>query len=246
MARAAHPWHSTHRNSTRRLALGLMVAFSLTLVAFEWRTDPPQVILPDPWDDGLEEPLDHVVVIRVPKPAPSPAPKPRSRPASAFGAVNPVEPTGPTTEPIDPVDPGPGAPGTDPEDPGPEVLRSPDEATVAEVFLWGTVGVRPYFMDCLKRSPNALDECTEDRIQQHLERQFKVPSGVRSEVRTTVTFEIDREGRIGKLVCAPRVNAEVEREIERVLRALPAFVPGSQGGIPVPVYYQIPLRVRSI
>ncbi len=245
MERAAHSWHSVHRNGTRRSALGLMVAFSLTLVAFEWRTGIPQVITYDDWDGALEDPVDQVVVIRVVDPKSSTAPRPRARAASTIGVVNPVDATEPTSDPVEPSAPGTGETG-DPVDPAPEILRGPDEGAPAEVFLWGTVGVRPYFMECLKRSPNTLDECTEQRIQKHLERQFKVPPGIRGEVRTTVTFEIDREGRIGKLVCAPRVNAEVEREIDRVLRALPAFVPGSQGGIPVPVYYQIPLRVRTI
>jgi len=222
-----------------------MVAFSLTLVAFEWRTGIPQVITYDDWDGALEDPVDQVVVIRVVDPKSSTAPRPRARAASTIGVVNPVDATEPTSDPVEPSAPGTGETG-DPVDPAPEILRGPDEGAPAEVFLWGTVGVRPYFMECLKRSPNTLDECTEQRIQKHLERQFKVPPGIRGEVRTTVTFEIDREGRIGKLVCAPRVNAEVEREVDRVLRALPAFVPGSQGGIPVPVYYQIPLRVRTI
>ncbi len=222
-----------------------MVAFSLTLVAFEWRTGPSRPVASDDGELALEDPVDHAVVIRVVDPVSTSAPKPRARATSAVGIVNPVEPSEPASEPADPTEPAQGT-NVDPIDPAAEVLRGPDEVTTPEIHFWGSVGVRPYFMDCLKRSPSSLDECTEYRIQKHLEREFKVPPGIRGDVRTTVTFEIDREGRIGKLICAPKVNAEVEREIDRVLRALPQFVPGSQGGLPVPVYYQIPLRVRSI
>jgi len=73
-----------------------------------------------------------------------------------------------------------------------------------------------------------------------------VPDGLRREVRTTVTFEIDAKGRIGKVYCAPKVGPEIEREVERVVRALPEFVPGSQGGFPVGVYYQFRLNVRTL
>jgi hypothetical protein len=60
-----------------------------------------------------------------------------------------------------------------------------------------------------------------------------------------VTFEIDAEGHIGKVICAPKVAEEVRAEIERAIRSMPTFVPGSQGGRPVTVYYQLPLSLRT-
>jgi protein TonB len=99
-------------------------------------------------------------------------------------------------------------------------------------------------MDCLKRSPGTLNACTEARIEQHLRRHFKVPPGVRDKVYTMVTFEIDKQGRIGRLACTPKPHAAVEREVERVMRMLPEFVPASQSGHPVAVYFRIPLSVQ--
>jgi protein TonB len=98
----------------------------------------------------------------------------------------------------------------------------------------------------MERGMEHVDECTEERIGRHLERRFRVPSGIRGKVRTTITFEIDVEGSIGKLICTPRVEPAIEAEIERVIRSLPRFVPGNQGGHAVPVFYQIPLSVRTV
>jgi len=242
MARTTHSWNTTHAAFGRRFTFGLVVAMALSLVAFEWQGQKREVILPYeplPMEDDMEFP--RVIVLAKEPSATLPAAKRRV----AHGAIVP------SAEPLTPVDPAPPLVGSaEPGEPAPEpgevtTLPSRDEGP-PETFFMANVGVRPYFMECLKEGVNALDACTEARIQRHLERRFKIPASIRGEVRTTVTFEIDRSGRIGRLVCAPRVSLAVEEEIERVLRLLPDFVPGSQGGIPVPVYYQIPLRVRSI
>jgi hypothetical protein len=73
-----------------------------------------------------------------------------------------------------------------------------------------------------------------------------VPQSVRRDEFTVITLEIDATGNIGRLVCAPRPSAAVQAEIERVVRALPVFMPGSQNGLAVPVIYQLPFRVTRL
>lgn len=217
-----------------------MVAFSFTLVAFEWRTTgaPRQVaqglFLEE--DDRDREELPRVVVREVleQKQAATTAKKDPDR----FVIAEPVTPV----EPVAPVAP------TGPV--GPTVVDltallatdSAEAAPVEKKFRPGAE-VMPYFMDCLLSKPTAFQQCTQERILDHMRRRFKVPRNVREDIRTTITFEVDDTGAIARIHCAPRVDRSVEAEVERVLRDLPALMPASQGGIPVGVYYQIPLRV---
>ena len=242
MAQQAHSWKAVYRQTTRRFTFGLLAALSLTLVAFEWRGGdaPPERVLED--DDGMSDPpVEYPRVIIIEQKSAPPAPKPRTRSERIeIGYPDPIAA-------VEPTDPGPEGPVAleGPLVPATE-LNGPETIDPALLVDWNMVGVRPYFMECLERSGNARDAGTESRIEQHLQRRFKIPAGIRGPLRTVVTFEIDTQGRIGRLVCTPRVAKEVEAEVDRVLRSLPEFVPGSQGGHPVPVYYRIPLSVRTL
>lgn len=241
MATCIHPWHATCRHTGRRFTFGLLIALSLTLVAFEWSGgEAPLYQEPwDPFDDsGVEAMLPPVVMEKTMVPQ-------KKQHKSGGGPIVAGEPDAVAPEPVldEPV-PGTSDPepvSSEPVDPGP-VEPDPEPGPAH----WNFVSIRPHFVDCMKRGLEHVDECTEERIGKHLERRFRVPPGIRGQVRTTITFEIDVEGRIGKLVCTPRVEPAIEAEIERVIRSLPQFVPGNQGGQAVPVFYQIPLSVRTV
>jgi hypothetical protein len=243
MAQQQHSWKTVHEQTARRFSFGLLAALSLTLVAFEWRAGdaPVRYVYED--DDAFDPPMEYprvIIIERKTAPLP-PAPKPRTR-SNTIGIGDP-----PTVIETGPTDPGPEGPELPegPLTPATE-LNSPETVETNMPMGWDMVGVRPYFMECLERSGKTRDACTESRIEKHLQRRFKVPPGIRGPLRTVITFEIDKQGRIGRLVCTPRVAKEVEAEVERVLRSLPEFVPGSQGGHPVAVYYRIPLSVLTL
>jgi hypothetical protein len=240
MRSTEHSWKKARKPFGQRFFFGLMVAGTLSLVAFEWKSPREELkIITGLPDEGLEPEVLPVVILEKPKAA-APAKKTRSTQV-VVGEQDPVVVPSPESTP----EPEPG-PGTEPTpDPDPRSLLPPETVDPGPV-LWGNVkGVRPYFMDCLKRNHEDLEPCTEARIDAHLQRHMRIPASVRGQVRTTVTFEIDAKGRIGKIVCAPKVSDEVRAEIERVIRSMPEFVPGSQGGYPVPVYYQLPLSLRN-
>lgn len=242
METALHPWRTVHYRTGRRFAIGLAIALSLTLVAFEWQTRAPLAHHETWWDDGddfVNEILPPVVIERTVA-AVAPAPKRRG------GAVVPV--------PNDAVEPSASEPEPAVDDPNagsgkdaPVVAPSSDDraSTPPPVSYGLMTGMRPHFRECLLNDPEHVDACTEERIGRHLERHFKVPRSVRGHVRTTITFEIDTLGKVGLLVCAPKVDKAVEDEVERVIRGLPPFEPGRQGPHKVPVYYQVPLSVRT-
>ena len=244
MARERHPWHHASKQVGRRLALGLTLSLSMALVAFEWNssTVPPAIIDSDIPDDLLEDDktIPHPIIDRG---EPEPVVKEKREGADRIEVMENT-----TVVPTEkgPVEDERGDEGPALTDLG--ELMGMDSAAV-DGGKGGTgdfdpnAEVLPYFMDCLKEDPGHRDECTTERMLGHIQRHFKVPPGIRESIRTTVTFRVEDDGTIGRVVCAPRVAASVQREVERVLRRMPELVPGSQGGIPVGVYYQLPLRI---
>jgi hypothetical protein len=238
MSRPEHPWTRARRNAGRRFLIGTSVALSLTLVAFEWRSEGHRLTLPpELGDDG--PPIEYPPVVIIEQESASAKPEVQRRRQNA-GVIVPGDPT-----PV--VEPGPAAtepapvPTVDPL-PLPGSSLRPEEVVDPGPRPWDGVEQRPYFKECLTRSAHDLDGCTEERIDAHLQRHFRVPQGVRRDEFTVITLEIDATGHIGRLVCAPKPSAAVQAEIERVIRALPVFMPGSQNGLAVPVMYQLPFR----
>jgi hypothetical protein len=237
---AFHPWHQARQAAGRRFAQGLIASLALTLVAFEWRMDGAPAA-----SRGYELPpeppveLPPVVIIRETSPGQA-----QHRQRSAAGPVSAYADAAEPGEP-EPTDTGTGA-ATSVVDTMSAPVPGPDEVPDYGIVPWGLVGQRPYFRECLARGKKDLDECTERRIDQHLHRYFRVPEDMRREEFTVVTFAIGRDGRIGELRCTPRPSASVQQEIERVIRLLPEFEPGTQNGVPVQVVYQLPFRVKRL
>lgn len=241
MRTPAHSWQTQYRQSLRRFAMGGAAALSLTLVAFEWRSDTalyrmPDVLSDEPW---LEEELPPVVIIKAEERA---AVEPRQQ--GRIVATNEPVAIDPMVEPYT-EPPILGTVATSPSEAGPETSRGPltNDSAVVGPTTWDFVERQPYFMDCLERGLEQLMTCTEARIDAHLKRHFRVPSNLRREEFTVVNLEVRKDGHIGRIHCAPRPSTEVQEELERVLRSLPVFVPGSQNGHPVAVIYQLPFRV---
>jgi hypothetical protein len=243
MSTLTHTWDRAHRDLGRRFLTGLTVALSFTLVAYEWRSGTSgQVLLHSlPDEDHVAEDLPLNFVIKA---EPSPT-KVKTRYAANAGPIVPVEPMvvepsslQASTVPSPPHGQEPSVIGTE---------RLPDEPIDPGPQLWDGVEQRPYFADCLRGARMDLDACTEERIDAHLQRHFRVPSDMRKrEEFTVITMEVTSTGVIGRLVCVPEPSAAVKAEIERVIRALPELMPGTQNGIAVPVIYQLPFRVKRI
>jgi TonB family protein len=60
--------------------------------------------------------------------------------------------------------------------------------------------------------------------------------------KVIVRFAIDEEGRAGRESVLKGVDPELDAEALRVVRSLPRFEPGRQGGKAVPVWYMVPLN----
>lgn len=235
-------WRRTDSAAGRRFGIGLLAALALVLVAFEWRSAEPEIAVVT-WLD-LEQPIEQETMLMFRKPDPVKE-RPRARQRSN-GPVVPVDDPLPDDPPLvdDPEPDSVHGSGTATDSTSRENLSPPDDAGPM-VIPWSKGREdMPYFVDCTGNKRMDLATCTEARIQRHLDRYFRVPPALKGEEFTVVSFEIDAEGRIGRLVCRPTPSAAVEHEVERVVRLLPAFVPGMQNGHPVSVIYQLPLRVK--
>jgi hypothetical protein len=223
-------------SAVQRHAIGLMVALSLVLVAFEWRGAPRVVKHPlDPL--GPEE--CGVLVAEVPRGHVPTGPKERRPERRIPDAAEP--------------DPAPDGAG-DTEATDGSTMEGGDAATGLEASE-GTIGDAtgaapppwtpsaslPYLLDCAGLESEARDRCTEQGIRRVFERELRIPGSFRGRVVTTLHFEVDTLGRATRWRCVPRVDMALEREVERVLRALPPFMPALQNGHKVSVPYRLPL-----
>jgi len=54
-------------------------------------------------------------------------------------------------------------------------------------------------------------------------------------------FCVNTDGSISRVTIIKGASPELDLEAIRVLKTLPSFKPGKQGGIPVPVWYAVPI-----
>ena len=62
--------------------------------------------------------------------------------------------------------------------------------------------------------------------------------------KVIIRFCITPEGGVSKISVLKGVAPELDAEAVRVVNSLPAFLPGKQGGIPVPVWYMVPIAFK--
>ena len=60
-----------------------------------------------------------------------------------------------------------------------------------------------------------------------------------------IRFVVTAQGTIGEVRILRGVDPELDAEAVRVIQLLPAFTPGKQGGVAVPVWYTVPITFRS-
>ncbi|MDR0938051.1 MAG: energy transducer TonB [Mediterranea sp.] len=63
--------------------------------------------------------------------------------------------------------------------------------------------------------------------------------------RVIVRVTIDKEGRVGDIHVVRSVSKSLDKEAIRVVKAMPQWIPGEKGGVPVNVRYMLPLTFRN-
>jgi protein TonB len=62
--------------------------------------------------------------------------------------------------------------------------------------------------------------------------------------RVFLKFVVNPDGSVGTVELLKGVDPQLDREAARVIGSLPGFKPGKQGGVPVPVWYSVPVLFR--
>ena len=62
--------------------------------------------------------------------------------------------------------------------------------------------------------------------------------------RVFVQFVVTPIGTIGEIRIIRGVDPELDAEAMRVVKSLPTFKPGKQGGVAVPIWYQVPVTFK--
>jgi protein TonB len=87
--------------------------------------------------------------------------------------------------------------------------------------------------------------CTQQLLLSYLYRQIKYPVVAKDneiEGVVVVEFVIDKEGQVGGIKVLRGIGGGCEKEVVRVVKNLPEWIPGKQNGRPVAVLYRIPVK----
>lgn len=87
----------------------------------------------------------------------------------------------------------------------------------------------------------------QEALMRHLSRYLTYPTvaaenGIQGTV--TVQFVVKRDGSVGDVRVVRGKDPDLDREAVRVVRTLPRFNPGYSNGVPVNVWYTLPVRFK--
>ena len=118
--------------------------------------------------------------------------------------------------------------------------------------LWSqnteTYDKSPVFAGCENEAIDNLKACFNNKINQHIYTNFKVPQIVSDDKYTgdiKVLFEVDKEGAISVLY-VDTVYDELKTEAKRVFDSLPKITPGTYNGRPTYVQYSLAIKIPLV
>ncbi len=62
--------------------------------------------------------------------------------------------------------------------------------------------------------------------------------------RVSLKFVVNPDGSVGRIEIILGIDPLLDEEAIRVVRSLPKFIPGKQGGVAVPVWFSLPVRFK--
>lgn len=227
-------------------AVGLVVALSFLLIAFEWRSFKEairevanQVVALGP----IEEIMPVVLTPPPPTTTPPPPPPPPSVPEIIEIAENEVE-----------IDTELNIDVSNMEDEGVEggVIGGTGEVPVLdEVVDFLAVEDYPVYPGCegIKNNEDLLT-CFNQQVSKFLQKNVKYPAHAKDmgkEGVVYVKFTIGKDGvvkDVGLAIPDRKIGYGLEDEAMRVIKGLPKMQPAKQRNMPTAVSYQLPIQFR--
>lgn len=206
--------------------VGMIISLSLTLVAFEWKSEIEPIVLPKETEDDGWVVMYTPIVTEHDQPKP-PRPKKEKkeiiRPASIIKETTEVFSKTENTV----IDQGEDLIYLTEEDFGTE------EIDKDEPFL---------FVEEMPSFPGG-----ERALMEYIATHVKYPRKARNlnvEGRVTLSFVIGKDGTVTDVKIIKGIGAGCDEEATRVLESLPRFSPGKQRGKPVKVQMQVPVLFK--
>lgn len=99
----------------------------------------------------------------------------------------------------------------------------------------------PQFNSCVNSDLNA-DDCFNYEMKKHIEENFIYPAEEVSSGKILISFVINIKGKIDKIEITGNENLNsLKKEIKRVVKLLPKFIPGMHAGKETEVFYSFPM-----
>jgi protein TonB len=216
-----NPMPYWRKNTSFHFSIGLLLSLTLVTTAFEWNFRSDLTDLPIELKETTVDPflMDPVVLPKVPSP---------KVPVKPVLPIDPVEITDPTT-----VDPTP-APVID--------LLTPPTSDFNNLFGDDEPEKEEVEEPNYELIP-AVPKGGMDAFYKYLYKHISYPEHLKNRGmsgKVYVVFEIDEEGKIDKAKILKGFDAALEKEIIRVLKKAPAWIPAQKGNQKVRMIHQIP------
>ena len=212
---------------------GLIVALSLSLVAFEWRyeTTPIKIVDERTFDGEIEfVPITKTEEV-----------KPEAQKIKITKTFNP-----------DILKEVPNDVKTDePKEEDSVVVKVPDFTPVVDdrdkdtvPIPYSAVEKYPRYSDCNDDGVDFIKSCTLKKIYAHLGKEMKFQKeylklGIEGKV--LIEFTINKDGEITNVISHGKVAEEFKKEAARAISSIPKMMPGTQKGKPVSVKFHLPV-----
>lgn len=226
-------------------SIGMLIALSLTLVAFEWTSTSPKhgdITTAGHRIDIVDEPIP----VDLPEP-PKPKHQPQEQKNETSKSSNVTEIATEITSTEKEVEES-VAKITDGENEITLIFSDITDNIIDDVDPVNPdeLDTKPYFPHCNQTSFAERFECSKKEINSIIVRNIRIPKDVKESHRNqeaSIVFVVDRNGNIGEVTAINKRNLSpsVMAECERLIRMIPTMVPASKMGRPVPTYFRIPI-----
>lgn len=242
--------HSTKKTGARfpfinRFLVGLIVALSLTLSAFEWTTIKTTINpkFEDPTladDDEILPPITYQMD-KVKKP--KLLNKSTSDQLDIVKELTPPEPQ-PDPEPTPEPDPNVTADLFDPADYGMDSEEFPAD-DIDRIHV--AVEIFAHYDNCAGLSGDELRVCSQNEISTRIKRNFRISERLKDVGGRQVVemqFVVDKEGEIHSIKALQYTNKAIVADAIKAIETLPKMNPAKQQGRAVSLQMKIPIIVH--
>lgn len=217
------------------VALGLVIALSLGLLAFEYRTFAE--VVTQMVSMTINEEIEETVMAVQPQ-APPPPPPP---PPTVVEVLEIVE----NDQILENEMQVQNVEVTEHTD-----VRVSEFTEVAETIsddheIFQIVEDMPRFRGCeSEKTEEGANQCFQEKLYAFLSQNMKYPQQAKElgiQGKVFVSFVVEKDGSVAQVQILRGIGGGCDEEAERVIKKLPQFTPGKQRGRPVRVQYRLPI-----